>query len=72
LTTPPAATESANAETQPAAIWRLAWPVTLSNATVPLVGLVDTAIMGRLPDPAFIGGGSAAVTTGPGSWPPSR
>ena len=28
----------------------------LSNATVPLVGLVDTAIMGHLPDPAFIGG----------------
>ena len=27
-----------------------------SKATVPLVGLVDTAIMGHLPDPAFVGG----------------
>ncbi|MED5337207.1 MAG: MATE family efflux transporter [Pseudomonadota bacterium] len=56
MTATPAATESANAETRPAAIWRLAWPVILSNATVPLVGLVDTAIMGHFPDPAFIGG----------------
>ena len=56
MTAAPAATESAKAETRPAAIWRLAWPVILSNATVPLVGLVDTAIMGHLPDPAFIGG----------------
>ena len=37
-------------------IWRLAWPIILANLTVPLVGLVDTAIMGHLPDPAFIGG----------------
>ena len=28
----------------------------LSNITVPLVGVVDVAMMGRLNDPAFIGG----------------
>lgn len=28
----------------------------LANVTVPMVGLVDTAVMGRLPDPAYIGG----------------
>lgn len=37
-------------------IWCLEWPIILSNLTVPLVGLVDTAIMSHLPDPAFIGG----------------
>ena len=29
-------------------IWGLAWPIMLSNITVPLLGLVDTAILGHL------------------------
>ena len=33
----------------------LSWPNILANLTVPLVGLVDTAVMGHLPDPAYIG-----------------
>jgi MATE family multidrug resistance protein len=37
-------------------IWRLAGPVILANATTPLLGAVDTAVVGRLPDPALIGG----------------
>ena len=37
-------------------IWRLAWPIIMSNITVPLVGAVDVAMMGRIDDPAFIGG----------------
>ena len=37
-------------------IWRLAWPIMLSNVTIPLVGAVDVAMMGRLDDPVFIGG----------------
>ncbi len=36
-------------------IWRLAWPVIISNLSVPLLGAVDTAVVGHLPDPAFIG-----------------
>jgi multidrug resistance protein, MATE family len=36
-------------------VWALAWPVVLANLTVPMVGLVDTAVMGQLPDPAYIG-----------------
>ncbi len=36
-------------------VWSLAWPVVLANLTIPLVGAVDTAVMGRLPDPAYIG-----------------
>jgi MATE family multidrug resistance protein len=37
-------------------IWRLAGPVILSNITTPLLGAVDTGVMGHLPDPALIGG----------------
>lgn len=37
-------------------IWSLAWPIILSNLSLPLAGVVDTAVMGRLPDPVFIGG----------------
>lgn len=36
--------------------FRLAIPNILSNVTVPLVGLVDTAILGHLPDIRFLGG----------------
>ena len=37
-------------------IWRLSWPIILSNLTLPLTGAVDVAMMGHLPDPAYIGG----------------
>jgi MATE family multidrug resistance protein len=33
----------------------IAVPVMLSNASTPLIGVVDTAVVGRIPDPAFIG-----------------
>lgn len=36
-------------------VWTLAGPVILSNMSVPLAGAVDTAVVGRLPDPAHIG-----------------
>ena len=36
-------------------VWALAWPIMLSNLSIPLVGAVDTAVMGRMPDPAYIG-----------------
>ncbi len=38
----------------------LAAPMILSNVTVPLLGLVDTAVMGHLPDPRYL----AAVAVG--------
>jgi len=38
-----------------ARVWGLAWPIILSNLSVPLVGAVDTAVMGHMPDPAYIG-----------------
>lgn len=41
-------------------VWTLAWPLILSNVTVPLLGLVDTAVMGHLPASEYLG----AVTLG--------
>ncbi len=35
-------------------VWRLAGPVIISNLTVPLVGAVDTAVVGHLPDPVYV------------------
>ena len=29
-------------------IWHLAWPLIISNLSIPLLGLVDTAVMGHL------------------------
>lgn len=36
-------------------IWKLSWPTILANLTVPLLGAVDTAVMGHLPDAAYVG-----------------
>ncbi len=33
----------------------IAWPIILSNISTPLLGLVDTAVIGNLGDPALIG-----------------
>ena len=41
-------------------VWQLTWPVIIANVTIPLVGLVDVAVMGRFPEAKFI----AAVTMG--------
>ncbi|MDH3665135.1 MAG: MATE family efflux transporter, partial [Alphaproteobacteria bacterium] len=44
--------------------WRLAWPLILSNVTVPLLGMVDTAVVGHLPEPHHLG----AVALGASSF----
>ncbi len=36
-------------------VWRLAGPIILSNISVPLLGIVDTAVVGHLPGPQYIG-----------------
>ena len=36
-------------------LWRLAGPIIIANLSVPMMGLVDTAVMGHLPDPAYVG-----------------
>jgi len=35
--------------------WRLAWPLILSNLSIPLLGVVDTAVVGHLPSPHYLG-----------------
>ena len=35
--------------------WHLAWPLILSNLSVPLLGIVDTAVVGHLPEPHYLG-----------------
>jgi multidrug resistance protein, MATE family len=44
------------------AVLAIAIPLILSNATVPLVGIADTAVVGQLNDPALIGGVSLGST----------
>ena len=36
-------------------VWALSWPMILANLAIPLVGAVDTAVMGRLPDARYLG-----------------
>ena len=36
--------------------WRLAWPLILSNLSVPMLGVVDTAVVGHLDAPRYLGG----------------
>lgn len=35
-------------------LWSLAWPLMLTNLTVPLLGLVDTAVLGHLEDARYL------------------
>ncbi|MGD1875935.1 MAG: MATE family efflux transporter [Kiloniellaceae bacterium] len=37
-------------------VWQLAGPIILANLTTPLLGAVDTAVVGHLPDASYIGG----------------
>ena len=37
------------------AILTIALPVMLSNISTPLIGVVDTAVVGQIPDPAYVG-----------------
>src|ERR1700675_2721060 len=37
------------------AILSIAVPIMISNVSTPLLGIVDTAVVGRIPDPAYIG-----------------
>jgi MATE family multidrug resistance protein len=42
------------------AVWRIALPMIVSSATTPLLGMVDTAVVGHLDHPRYLG----AVATG--------
>ena len=36
-------------------VWAMAGPIILANVSVPLLGAVDTAVVGHLPEPYYIG-----------------
>ena len=36
-------------------IWAIAWPAILANLSIPLLGLVDAALLGHLDSPVFLG-----------------
>ncbi|MEQ9555311.1 MAG: MATE family efflux transporter, partial [Rhodospirillales bacterium] len=36
-------------------VWALALPIMATNVTVPFLGLVDTAVVGRLPGAEYMG-----------------
>ncbi|MTH47973.1 MATE family efflux transporter DinF [Intestinirhabdus alba] len=44
------------------ALWRLALPMIFSNISVPLLGLVDTAAIGHLDSPVYLGGVAVGAT----------
>ncbi|MGL6162259.1 MATE family efflux transporter [Microbulbifer sp.] len=48
--------QSQVAEQPHSRVWNLAWPMILSNISVPLLGAVDTAILGHLPSPEYLSG----------------
>jgi len=53
-------------------VLRIAGPIVLSNATVPLLGAVDTAVIGQLGDAASLGAvGIGAVVFAIGAGAPS-
>lgn len=43
-------------------IWALAWPLILSNLTQPLLGLVDTALLGHLPSQQYLGASAVGAS----------
>lgn len=50
------AAASTSAERPHVRVLRLAAPIIVANVSVPLLGAVDTAVVGHLPDPAYLGG----------------
>jgi MATE family multidrug resistance protein len=44
------------------AVWRIAAPMIISSVTVPLLGMVDTAVMGHLSDPYYLGAVAAGAS----------
>lgn len=53
-------TVNSNNKAMSAQVWALAWPMMLSSISTPLMGLVDAAVMGHLPDSRYL----AAVAVG--------
>jgi MATE family multidrug resistance protein len=48
-------TKAARSAGTHAQVWAMAGPIILANVSVPLLGAVDTAVVGHLPEPYYIG-----------------
>ena len=44
------------------AVWHIAAPLILSNVTVPVLGMVDTAVVGHLSEPYYLGAVAVGAT----------
>lgn len=62
MTLPPAAERSMSLQFNHHSVWRIALPMVLSNITVPLLGLVDTFVVGHLPSPVYLGAVAVGAT----------
>ena len=57
-TSTPASSETALPETRAGwhrRVWKLTWPIVISNLSIPLLGAVDTAVVGHLDEPTYLG-----------------
>ena len=57
-TSTPASSETALPETRAGwhrRVWKLTWPMVISNLSIPLLGAVDTAVVGHLDEPTYLG-----------------
>ena len=43
--------------------WRIAWPIMVSNVSIPILGAVDMAVVGRLPGPQYLGAVAVGAVT---------
>ncbi|MCH9697278.1 MAG: MATE family efflux transporter [Gammaproteobacteria bacterium] len=48
-------TSTDHATVTSSSVFRLSWPMIVSNITTPILGLVDTAVIGHLDHPSYIG-----------------
>ena len=53
-------------------IWQIAWPAILSNISIPMLGLVDTAILGHLESTRYLGAVAIGASILKLPWSPSR
>lgn len=62
MSNPTAGSEPMDARTLNRRVWQLTGPIMLANLSVPLLGAVDTAVMGHLPEAFYLGAVAVGAT----------
>ena len=62
MSIPTAGSEPMDARTLNRRVWQLTGPIMFANLSVPLLGAVDTAVMGHLPEAYFLGAVAVGAT----------